>query len=170
MSDDLVPLAYLARAVDKDTHEPWAVDDDFDGYVPVEPYAYRRRPSRREWSVHPHLLPLPDDLESSRVLATHWCDCKRPTALARVLAGSDGRAWALIRPERIPRPARRDGHMVDDDIAAPLHCDANGTPCIQVSSCKPCGQRWLVLIFEDVVELVKVRLVKHGLRVAPDRT
>lgn len=154
---DLVPIGYVARAVDKDPAEPFAAGEVIDGYAPVEPYAYRPRPSSKVWSVHPHEVPLPEGWEDWRVVDRWRCDCSGGGLLVRTLAGTDGNVWALIKPERIPSSLRRDGHMLDDESATPLHCDANGTPCIQVASCKRCSTPWLVLIFEDRVEVIKAR-------------
>lgn len=170
MSAERVPVGYIARSVDKDAAEPWQVDEELDGYEPVEPYSYLPRPARKAWSVHPHMVPLPEDWQSWRVEQTRWCECRRPAALVRIKAGSDGHRWALIPPERIAKHARRAGHRVQDDLATVLHCDDDGHPHVEITSCKGCGQHWLVLLFEDAVELVKVHLVQHGLRVAPDRT
>lgn len=163
---ELLPLAYVAKSYHEHVeHE----GDVFDGYEPVEPYMIRLRPGRRRWSVHPHELEPGPGWESWRDEAAHRCSCG--WRLVRIIVSPDGLRWALIKPERIPGPARRDDHdLSDDDTLTPLHVDQRGVPCLNVSSCRRCGRRWFVLIFEDGVELVQARLVGHGLRVAADRT
>lgn len=169
--DELIPIECVVRGVDKDPADPVRSGDLVDGFTPVEPYAYQPRPSLRSWAVDPHSVPLPGDLERSRMIEQFYCDCAKRATLVRIIAGSDGRKWALMRPEQVPTAARRDGH--DDgrnSRATPLHCSIDGTPCIQVTTCRRCRRNWLVLLWDDVAEIVKLNLVRHGLRVVDDRT
>lgn len=144
------------------------VDDGADGladsYEVPEGTTYEVRPPSRTWAVHPHALPLPDDWEAGREVEVHRCDCKAATTLVRVLACSDGNRWALIKPESMPSSARREGRFADD-LAAPLHTNPEGVPHLAMSGCRRCRSRWLVMLYEDSVRLIRLNLVRHGVAV-----
>lgn len=158
-----IPLGFVAKAY----HEhPRKAGDVLDGYVPVEPYEAEVRPGVIEWEQHPHEMPF-DGWEDWRDESAHFCTCGY--RLVRILVATDGLRWAHIKQERIPKAARRPDHdFDDDDTMTPLHNDQlDGMPCVVVSSCRRCPKRWLVLIYEDGVELVEARLVRHGIVVRP---
>lgn len=168
MSDDEeVPLSYLARSVNWTEDREYREGDEIDGYVPVEPYNLRRRPSSRRWAVHPHDIPVPPDIDTARVVQRLRCDCRRRSTIVRAVACSDGLIWAAVARERIPTAARRDGHSLDG-VATPLHRDEEGLPCLQIGTCVRCRQTWLAVIYDDRVEAIKLRVVKHGARVKAD--
>lgn len=140
------------------------VDDGAQGLVDVyeaeDGARYEVRPPRREWPVHPHAVPLPGDWEDGREVERHRCDCRSATTLVRVVVCSDGNRWALIRPESMPQSARMDGRR-EEDLAAPLHTDAHGVPHSEVTGCRRCRSRWLTLLYEDEVRMVRLHRVAH---------
>lgn len=147
------------------------VDEGADGMVDMYTVEgggqYEVRPPRRQWSVHPHNLPLPQQWESGRQVERHRCDCRAGTTLVRVMALADGNLWAFIEPERIPKSMRREGRM-DDTLAAPLHTDGQGAPHMQVTGCRRCSARWLTLLYEDEVRLLRLHLAAHKVTPVPD--
>lgn len=164
MTQESIPITYVAGL----SQSPASPGDTVDGYVPVDQGAhFFPRPGSKEWQQEPCYLRPPSDLHRARRLRRSWCTCGH--AVVTVRAGADGHSWVLIPRESIA-PAARTAQHDDVDFATPMHSHPGGMPCGRVGSCKKCGRRWLVLVFEDEVQLVEVRMVGHGLRVGESGT
>jgi hypothetical protein len=97
-------------------------------------------------------------------LARLTCPCSEtdPRTLARVLAGPDGHAWALIAREKVPA-AFRAGRR-DQSLPLPLHSEADG-PHVELTTCPKCRRSWAVVLTWTSVTRVDVSRPLYSRRV-----
>lgn len=155
-------FGYLVVRRDRPKDEPWAVGD------PVHVYPLLEHLDLSD--VDPDYEPLSDDsfdphraaitagplIESMRTnlreVGRVNCRCaskgkkgKPQRYLAIALANTvDGRIWVLIRPENLPAAHRE--HLVKPSSAWPMHCEPNGAPHVQLTTCSNCRQHSAIFL------------------------
>lgn len=170
MSEEPRMMRYIARSYDKGSGDSWVAGDEHDMYELDPPYPLPHRQGQvGSARVDPHSLSLPEDWADYREESRVRCECRKWPTLATIMVSPSGTRWGLIQPELVPRPLQR-GERPSEALALPLHAEPDGAPHVEVTSCRRCGARWLLLVTGHSIAKCRLRLVSHDQRVALDRT
>ena len=161
----------------KSADADWEIGDDTEVYVLLDPLdvvheAQTRAATGRQWNAHAAARKWGISVEQDRhagrgrEVGRHGCQCPAGRSLVIDYLDRGGRRWAIIGPERIPASFRRTSMHDPARIAMPLHRHPNGSPHVEVTTCRSCNQDWIVALTEDSIHLARCRATRGG-TVAP---
>lgn len=177
MTRTSAPTVVSRRGPDMD--KPWEVGDRYEVYEAIEPFptivfddALIGDDPGESWDAHAAgeqwapQVNADRKAKKGRELRRISCRCAAGPSLAYEYIDGRGVRWAVIRPEKIPASFRLTTEHENAEKAYPMHVHPNGSPHVELATCRRCNQVWMIAFDSETLEGVPVRVTLGGV-VAP---